>query len=86
MSKIHVDGQEFEVFEKDTMVMVEPGSLISSPAKVFLLQTTDRKKACVALIGSGGETFVLHGMASRVDDGAAEHLRQQARAIEARKG
>lgn len=85
MAKVHLYGEEFEVYDTETQVRVEKGALISSPAKAFLLQSPDRKEAIVAMIGSGGETYVLPGKATRVPDDVAEHLVAQLTVIDAIK-
>lgn len=85
MSKIHLYGKDYDVFEKETLAPVEEGALISSPAKAFVLQTRDRKEATVGFIGTGGELYVLPVIAMRASDDLAEHLKAQLIVVEAGK-
>lgn len=83
MTKIHLYGQDFEVFESETEVNVEEGALIVSPAKMFILQTQDRKHAPIAVfMGSGGETYAAGLNLVRVDPEIEEHFKAHAFVIE----
>ncbi|WP_242346844.1 hypothetical protein [Anaeromyxobacter terrae] len=85
MTKFYLYGEEHEVFDTETPVLVEKGALVSSPARTFLLQEPDRKSAFVVFVGAGGEAYGLSVKATRLDDELAEHLVAQAVVVEAGK-
>jgi hypothetical protein len=85
MTKVHLYGEDYEVFDTETQVRVPAGSLIASLAKTFLLQTPDRQKAHVAFLGTGGEAYGLAVQALRLDDELAEHLHAQLTVVEVGK-
>ena len=85
MSKIHLYGKDYEVYEKDTLERVDRNALVASLAKVVLLQTPDRKEAHLVFMGSGGEAYALAGPLTRVNEDTAEFLRAFLTVVEADK-
>ncbi len=78
MAKIHLYGEDYEIFEKETAMQVARGDLIVSPAQVLVLQTPDRKEALVAFVGVGGEAYILPTSASRIASETEEFLKAYA--------
>jgi hypothetical protein len=77
MSKVYLYGEYYEVFERDTPVVLRPGDMISTPADALLLPSNDHKQARVVIVGSGGEAYLLDATAVRAD--AAPPLREAAK-------
>lgn len=65
MAKIHLYGQDYEVYEKEMQVQISKDSLIVSQAKPVLLQTPDRKQAHLAFLAAGGELFLANIVLTR---------------------